>query len=163
MPSPPAPSVTNDWPQRSKRWPQGLHQAAGEDFELHRLGPELPDAAGVQAPHAVRRFDVAVNVNRLVEVEHAVRPPAEGVEMWCVSSVPKPESTTRCLSALPPPSVSRQVNEFGAVGDVDAAVARLEAGGNEQAVGEDGGLVGLAVALGVFEDDDLVVGLLRPA
>ena len=80
--------------------------------------------------------------------------------MWCVSSVPKPESTTRCLSALPSPSVSLRWTQLGAVGDVGAAVARLDAGGDQQAVGEDGRLVGLAVAVGVFEDDDLVVGLL---
>ena len=55
-------------------------QAAGEDLELQRLGPELPDAAAVQPAHAVRRFDVAVDVDRLVEVQHAVRAPAERVD-----------------------------------------------------------------------------------
>ena len=57
--------------------------------------------------------------------------------MWCVSSVPKPESTTRRRSALPSPSVSFEVQQLGAVGDVDAAVAGLDAGRDQQAVGED--------------------------
>ncbi len=52
------------------------------------------------------------------------------------------------------------MKQVGAVGDVDAAVAGLEAGGDQQAVGEDRHLVGLAGALGVFEDDDLVVRFL---
>ena len=77
-----------------------------------------------------------------------------------MSSVPKPDRTTRRAVGLAVAVGVRQVQQVGAVGDVDAAVAGLDAGGNEQAVGEDGGLVGLAVAVGVFEDDDLVVGLL---
>src|SRR5262245_53562895 len=52
------------------------------------------------------------------------------------------------------------MDQVGAVGDVDAAVAGLQSSRNEQSVGEDGDLVGLAGALAVFEDDDLVVGLL---
>ena len=51
-----------------------------------------------------------------------------------------------------------EVQQLGAVGDVGAAVARLDAGRDQQAVGEDGGLVGPAVAVAVFEDQDLVVG-----
>ena len=45
-----------------------------------------------------------------------------------------------------------EVEQLGAVGDVRAAVARLDAGRDQQAVGEDGRLVGLAVAVGVLED-----------
>src|SRR5262249_10595610 len=40
--------------------------AAGEHVELQRLGAELPDAPGEEPPRAVRRFDVAVDVDRLV-------------------------------------------------------------------------------------------------
>ena len=47
----------------------------------HRLGPEPPDAAARSSRRdAVRRLDVAVDVDRLVEVEPAVRPPAERVD-----------------------------------------------------------------------------------
>ena len=77
-----------------------------------------------------------------------------------MSSVPKPERTTRRLVGLAVAVGVLEVEQLGAVGDVGAAVAGLDAGGDQQAVGEDGGLVGLAVAVGVFEDDDLVVGLL---
>ena len=77
-----------------------------------------------------------------------------------MSSVPKPESTTRGCVGLAVAVGVLEVEQFGAVGDIGAAVARLDAGGDQQAVGEDRGLVGLAVAVGVFEDEDLVVGLL---
>ncbi len=43
--------------------------------------------------------------------------------------------------------------------DDHAAVGEGQAGGNAQLVGEDGELVGLAVAVGVLENDDPVVAL----
>ena len=80
--------------------------------------------------------------------------------MWCVSSVPKPESRIFFLSALPSRFVSLKVDEFRAVGDIRPAVARLNAGGDEQPIREYGRLVGLAVVVAVLEHDDLVVRLL---
>ena len=75
-----------------------------------------------------------------------------------MSSVPKPERTTRRRVGLAVAVGVVEVEQLGAVGDVGAAVAGLDPGGDQQPVGEDGGLVGLAVAVGVFEDHDLVVG-----
>src|SRR5206468_4078274 len=54
----------------------------------------------------------------------------------------------------------RKVHEIGAVGDVGTAVAWIDAGGDEESVGEHGRLVGAALALAVFEDNNLVVRLL---
>ena len=51
-----------------------------------------------------------------------------------------------------------KVNQFGAVGDVGAAVAGNDAGRDEQPVGEDGRLVGFTVVVGVGEHQDLVGG-----
>ena len=53
-----------------------------------------------------------------------------------------------------------QEHQVGRLGDQDAAVGELEAGRAVQLVGEDDHLVGLAVAVGVFEDQELVVHLL---
>ena len=50
-------------------------------------------------------------------------------------------------------------HQVGHLRDVDAAVAQLDAGGHVQPVGKDRAAVGLAVVVGVFEDQDLVVGL----
>ena len=38
------------------------------------------EAAAVQSHDAVGRFDVAVDVNRLVEIQHAIVAPAERVQ-----------------------------------------------------------------------------------
>src|SRR5205807_3254624 len=43
----------------------GIAEAAQKNLKLHGVGPELPDAAGFEPPHTVRRLDVAMNVNRL--------------------------------------------------------------------------------------------------
>jgi len=50
-----------------------------------------------------------------------------------------------------------EMHQLGAVSDVCAAVPRLDARGDEEAVGEDGCLVGLAVAVAIFEHHDPVV------
>ena len=50
------------------------------------------------------------------------------------------------------------MNDLGAVGDVRPAVAGRNGHRDQQVVGEDGGFVGPAGALGVFQDDDLVIG-----
>ena len=83
--------------------------------------------------------------------------------MWWVSSVPKPGEDDAAGVGLAVAVGVLEVQQFGAVGDVDAAVSGLEAGGDEQTVGEDRGLVGPAVVVGVFEDQDLVVGDFCPA
>ena len=80
MPSPLAPSVTNDCPHGSKWCPHGLMKPRRKTSSCMCLGPELPDAAAVQPADAVGRFDVRMNVDRLVEIEHAVGPPAQRVQ-----------------------------------------------------------------------------------
>ncbi len=47
--------------------------------------------------------------------------------------------------------------QLGGVGDVRSVAGRKDAGRYQQAVGEDGRLVGLAISRRVFENDDLVV------
>src|SRR3954471_8476144 len=53
-----------------------------------------------------------------------------------------------------------KMQQVGAVDDVHAAIARRQSCRDQQSLGKDGGFVGLAVAVSVFEDDDLVVLLL---
>ena len=80
--------------------------------------------------------------------------------IWCVSSVPNPESTTRFVSALPSPSVSFKWTSSVRVGHIGPAVAGFHAGGDQQAVGKDRGGIRLTVAVLVLQDQDLVGGLL---
>ena len=125
----------------------GVDEPAHEHVELHRLGAELPDPAAAQAADAVRRLDVAVDIDRLIHVELAVPAPSEGVEdVVRVLGAEAREDDPAGVGLAVAVGVL-EVEQFGAVGDVDAAVARLDAGRDQQAVGEDGGLVGLAVAV----------------
>ena len=78
--------------------------------------------------------------------------------IWWVSSVPNPDRTTRRWSARPSWSVSARWSSSVPLRDVGAAVADLDAGRDQEAVGEDLGLFRLAVAVGVGQDHDLVVG-----
>ena len=52
--------------------------------------------------------------------------------------------------------VIAEVDEVRLLADVDAVVAAKDGGGEIEALDEDGALVGLAVVVGVFEDDDAV-------
>src|SRR5262249_41723351 len=58
----------------------GVPPAASKDLQPFRLGPKLPNAASAQSPNAVGRLDVAMDVDGLIHVEHAVRAPAKGVQ-----------------------------------------------------------------------------------
>ncbi len=137
-----------------------IAQTAGEDFQLHRLGPELPDAAAVEAAHAVGRLDVAVDVDRLVEVQHSVVAPTKRVQNVVRVLGAEARQHDAADVGLAVAVGVLEVQQFGAVGHVDAAVARLDAGGNQQTVGKDGGLLGAAVAVGVVEHQNLIVRFL---
>jgi hypothetical protein len=54
-----------------------IAKAAQENIQLHRLRAQMKNAAAVETNHAVGRFQMAVNVDGLIEVKHAVRPPIQ--------------------------------------------------------------------------------------
>ena len=51
-----------------------------------------------------------------------------------------------------------EVDQMRLLADVDAVIAAKDRGGEIEALNEDGALVGLAVVVGVFEDDDAISG-----
>src|SRR5262249_21638498 len=130
----------------------GIAEAVEEDAQLHRLGSELPDAASVEPADAVRRLDVAVNIDGLVHVKHAVRAPAERVQD--VVRILRAEATQDNALLVGFACAFRvgKVNQVRTVRNVDAAVAGFQAGRDEQAFGKDSSLVRPADALGVLED-----------
>ena len=138
--------------------PPGIDQPPDEDLQPHRLGPELPDPAAAQPSDAVRRLDVAMDIDRLVEVEHPVVAPPQRVEDVVGILGAEAREHDAGLVGLAVAVGVLEVEQLGAVGDVRTAVARLDAGGDQQAAGEDRGLVGPAVAVAVLDDEDLVVG-----
>src|SRR5260370_40547775 len=129
---------------------QGMAPAAGESVHLLGLGPILPDAPARQSADSKRRFDSAVDVDGLIEVQHAVRTPAQGVDQvmgvlrakagqddaalgslgdfsFRAGSLSDRTGEPGCVSAR-----SGKVKEPGAFGDITTAAARRKAGGNKE-------------------------------
>ena len=76
---------------------------------------------------------------------------------WCESAVSKPPSTI-CLHVGPVVAVGvLEKDQVRLLGEVQAAVAQLQARRHVQAIGKNGLLVGPAVAVGILEDQNLVV------
>ena len=130
--------------------------AHGEDFRAFGFGAELPDAGAHETADAEGGFGVGVDVDGLIEVETAVVTAFDAVED--VVRVFGAEAAHDDLFGVGAAVAVRVLHEeeFGAVGDVGAAVGWEDAGGDEEALVEDGAFVGFAVVVGVFEDDDFV-------
>ena len=134
--------------------------AAGQHIQLLRGGLELPDAALSESAHAPGRFDVAIYIDGLVQIKETVGAPQKTVDNMV--GVVRAESRKHHTPAVGPPVAVRvaQVQDFRGIGHIDPAVAGKNAGGREQAVGEQDGAVRLPVAVRVFQDEYLVVGRL---
>ena len=134
-----------------------VHPALEDDLQLLRRRLEAEHAARAQAHDAVGRLDLAAGVDGLAHPEAAVRAPAERVQVVVrVLGAEAGEDDAAHVGLAVAVGVL-QVQQLGALRDIHAAVAGREAGGDEHVLGEDGGFVGFARALGVFEDDDFVV------
>ena len=109
------------------------------------------------------RFDMAMDINRLIEIEHAVIAPPQGVQdvVGVFGAEAREDDAGRVGLAVAVGVF--EVQELGAVGHVGTAVAGLDAGGDQQPAGEDGRRVGPAVVVAILDDQHLVVGDLRPA
>src|SRR6185437_12980793 len=58
----------------------GIDLSSAIDFDLPGLRVIAPGAAALQAALAPGRFDIAVDVNALVEIDTTIRPPVEGMD-----------------------------------------------------------------------------------
>ena len=143
--------------------PPGVYPSTGEDIERERLRGKPPDAAGIQPTNAAGRLHVAVDIDRLVEVEPGIRPPAEGVDD--VVGVFRAEAGEHDPSrvGLAVTIGVGEVEKLGAVGDVGAAVTGQHGGGHQEPVGKDRAGVGPPVTVAILQHRDRVVGdLTRP-
>src|SRR5262245_41147050 len=113
-------------------------------------------AAVLLADRAIRRFDLRVMKDRLTKQEVAVGRPDEVVQgVVRVFGAASAEQYLANVGLVVAVGVleKRQVRH---VGHVDAAVAKLERQRHVQVVRENGRFVSAAVAIGVFENDELV-------
>ena len=136
----------------------GVDEALRVDLESLGVRVIGEGHAGVGAHEAPRRLEVRVDVDRLVEVEPAIDAPMERMDdvVGVFGAETAEDDATFRQHAV---GVRlREVEEFGAGADVDAAeIVRRDAGRDEQAVGDDARDIGDAVSVGVLEEDDLVV------
>ena len=136
----------------------GVDEALRVDFETFGVRVVGESHAGVGAHEAPRGLKVRVDVDRLMEVEATIDAPVQRVDdMMGVFGAEAAEHDATVGEDAVGVRVGK-VQEFGAGADIDAAeVVGGDAGGDEQAVGDDAGDVGDAVVVGVFEQDHLVV------
>ncbi len=127
-------------------------------FEAEALGIEAPCAAIVAALRAVGGFDLAVEEASFEKVEGAGGVGA--VRGDCVMGVVGVEAVHEDLDAVGAVVVVvvHEEAQVGFLGDIHSLGRELEADGEMEVFGEDGLLVGASVAVGVLEDEELVVG-----
>ncbi len=139
----------------------GIATALGEDLHEQGVGVEAPDPTRVQPHHPVRGFDVGVGIDRLVHIDVAIEAPSQGVEIVMgILGAEAGEDDAADVGLAITVGVG-EVEQLMAGGDIDpAAVVGQDTGGNEDAFSKHGGLVGLAIAIGVFHHDHGVLGFL---
>ena len=132
---------------------------AGGALKLAALGRVAEEAAVGAAFDAVGGLDVAVQERALGQVEGAGRVGPEGADRVVrIVVVEAAQDDLGAVGAAIAVGVAQQ-DEVTALREVDALGGELEGERQVQAAGEDRLLVGLTVAVGVLEDEDLVVGL----
>ncbi len=143
-------------------WVLGVGGVAVKPFEAQRARIEPPDAGLVELHDAEGGLDAGVGMQSLAEPEFAARRPGERIDILVVVAGAESAQDDLALVGTPVAVGVAEEEEFGAVAEVTPAAVgeRFDAGGNHQAVGEDSRLVTAAVAIGVFEDENLVVRFL---
>ncbi len=141
--------------------PPRIDESFAENFQPVRGRSITPNAAAVQVTCAVRCLHVAVNVNRLVEVQTTIG-----------SKTQRVDQVMRVLGAKPaqhdPPLVRPsiaiavfQVEQSRAFGDVRGMrTIGNDTRGNQQSIGKHRAAVGDSVTVGISQHNDLVVGFL---
>ena len=127
-----------------------------EDFEPSANRLILPDAATHQTPNTEGCFHVTVNIDALVHVQVSIRSALDGVQnMVGVLGAEAAEQDFTAVRLAVTVSILHE-QQFSGVRHVDPAVLRPDAGGDEQTLIKDGAFVGLAVVVGVLDDENPV-------
>ena len=137
-----------------------IAEAAEVNLELVRARSKRPDAAAVEAAHAGRSLDMAVDVNRLVHVDLPIHTPLERMQqMMRILRAERRKRGDALVSKAVVVGIL-EMQELGAVRHIHAAIAAHQSRRNLQAIGEDARHVSRAVAIGIGDDDDQVIHLL---
>src|SRR5262249_24087815 len=114
-----------------------VEHGAVEDLQAERARVQPPDASAEVSAGAPGGFDRALDVDALVEVERAVRAPAEGFQRVVRVLGAEAGLEEAALVGRAGALGVAQVPERVALADVDAAVAGGQPGRHRQAAGKD--------------------------
>ena len=134
--------------------------ATSENIEFHRFWTEPPDSPGIQSANAEGGLDMAVNVDRLIHVELAIHPPAKRVQDVVGVFGTEPAQHNPRLIGFAVAVGILEMQQFGAVRHIDPAIPRFDPGGNQQSFGKDRGFVRDSIAVGIFQNQNLIRRLL---
>ena len=102
------------------------------------------------------RFEMAVDINRLVEIELPIATPMQGMQnVMRVFGPEAGEDHPPFIGFAIPVRVTEE-KELRALPHIDPSIARLDAGRDQQAFGKDRRTVHLPVIVRIFEDQHLV-------
>ena len=118
--------------------PPRIAEAAQENLSFERLGSQSPHAAALEAQHIVRRLHVRPDVNRLVEVQPPIEAPAQRVQNVVRVLGAETGHHHAGLVGLAIAVGIPQMKQLGTLGNINPAVARLDAGRDQQVIGKDG-------------------------
>src|SRR5690606_40940364 len=96
----------------------------------------------------------------LVKIHPSLGPPAEGIDkMVSIGSAETVQHFPQGIGIAVAVGI-RQMKDLGGVCHIHASVSRQNPGWHGESLGKYGGLIGYAVAVGIFQDVHLVVGFL---
>ena len=128
-------------------------------LQLERARVHPPNAGLAAADKPPGRFDGRIDVQTLGEPEPAVGSPAERVDHLMGVTGAEARKDHPPLVGVAVAIGIAQVNQLASkLADVDSAIAQCQAGRHEQSLGKAVELVGAAVAIGVFANQDVIVG-----
>ena len=119
---------------------------------------EPPRAVFIESANAPGSLHSGKTMEALAEIQFAAGAPGEGVDVLMrVTGAEAGEDDFSCISSVIVVGVAN-VNQIAAVPDVGATVAKRKTGWHVQPVGIGDDLVGVTVGIGIFKDENFVVG-----
>jgi hypothetical protein len=137
-----------------------VHESEAVGFHASHARIGHPNPAAQHAPNAKRGFNMAVNVDRLHHVDHAIRAAPQGVQQMVGilgAKAAEQHFASIGIDARVPIAVV-QPEQLGAVGHEATVTIRENGSGNVQAFCEHGDLLRDPIAIDILKHHDLIVG-----
>ena len=137
-----------------------IDQTTHGDFEFKIFRTKLPDAPATQTLGPVWSFQMAMNVNRLIEIKQSIHAPTQRMHhvMGIFSTKTRKDYFSGISLAI---AIGiTEVNKVGTIDYINSAIAGSQAGGDKKPISKDGCFVCDAIAIGIFHNQNFIlVGL----